>query len=393
MRRAAGRRRGIAARLALFWVLVAVPLAGWAESPVRVVVAVLPFEVHSEKPLDYLESSLAELLATRLEASGEVEVVEALTVRETLVAWPGERSEDALRRLARELAADWVVVGSLTELAGQYSLDVRVTPVESRVTTSTLVYSANGDDELLDRVNELAGRILGIVGSAARATRVARVEVLGAPDEEAVRATLTTREGETFEGEKALGDVERIERLPGVAAARLETDHGPDGLVVSYHVVGEARLLPEAELAPAAGAGRVAALEVRGNRRIESAAILARVTHKVGEPFSPPRLAADVRGVYALGFFRDVKVYEESGPDGIRLIFEVEENPVVRQVTLSGNDNVDGEKIKDILTLTTGSTLDYPLLFENRQRIEGLYRAEGYYLAKVRSQVETLTGD
>ena len=86
--------RGIAAPLLVALGLL-VPLASAAEGPVRVVVAVLPFEVHSEKPLDYLEGSLAELLATRLEASGEVEVVEALTVRETLVAWPGERSEDA----------------------------------------------------------------------------------------------------------------------------------------------------------------------------------------------------------------------------------------------------------------------------------------------------------
>jgi outer membrane protein assembly complex protein YaeT len=390
--RAVSRWRGIAAPLLVALGLLA-PLASAAEDRVRVVVAVLPFEVHSEKPLDYLEGSLAELLATRLEASGEVEVVEALTVRETLVAWPGERSEDALRRLAQELDADWVVVGSLTELAGQYSLDVRVTPARSRVTTSTLVYSANGDDELLDRVNELARRILGIVNEADEAARVARVEVLGAPDEEAVRAAIVTREGEVFDGDDALRDVERIESLPGVAAARLETDTSPDGLLVIYHVVGDATAPLDPSSTPPPGADVVAALSVRGNKRIESAAILARVTHKVGEPFSVPRLAADVRGVYALGFFRDVTVYEESGPDGISLIFEVEENPVVRQVTLSGNDNVDGEKIKDILTLTTGSTLDYPLLFENRQRIEGLYRAEGYYLAKVSSEVETLTGD
>ena len=65
------------------------------------------------------------------------------------------------------------------------------------------------------------------------------------------------------------------------------------------------------------------------------------------------------------------------------LIFEVEENPVVRQVTITGNENIDGDKIRDTLTLTTGSTLDYPLLFENRERVEALYRAEGYYLAKV----------
>ena len=63
-------------------------------------------------------------------------------------------------------------------------------------------------------------------------------------------------------------------------------------------------------------ASRVAELRVRGNKRIEAAAILARVTQKPGEPLSRARLAEDVRGIYGLGFFRDVQVYEESGPDG-----------------------------------------------------------------------------
>jgi outer membrane protein assembly complex protein YaeT len=328
--------------------LLAATLAGsalgapaFAADPVRVVVAVLPFEVHSEKPLDYLEGSLAELLATRLEASGRVDVVEAVTVRETLIAWPGEKTEDALRRLAKELSADWVVVGSLTELAGHYSLDVRVTPVESRVATSTMVLSADDDDELLDRVNELSDRILDIVDGRSPAEPVAPAEV-GA--------------------------------VPGVAPA----------------VEEEVAL---AAPAPPPTGERVAELRVRGNKRIESAAILARVTTKPGEPLSRLRLAQDVRGIYGLGFFRDVQVFEEPGLDGVVLTFEVAENPVVRQVTISGNDNVDSEKIKDNLTLTTGSTLDYPLLFENRQRVEALYRAEGYYLAKVQSEVETLPGD
>ena len=396
MRRAgpeADVRRWLAA-CAAAWVLtgLAAPASAAAPgAPARVVVAVLPFEVHSEKPLDYLEASLAELLATRLEASGRVDVVEAVTVRETLIAWPGEKTEDALRRLARELRADWVVVGSLTELAGHYSLDVRVTPAESPVATSTMVLSAEGDDELLDRVNELSGRILGIVAAESPAARVARVEVVGAADEAAVRSALRTQPGEAFDGEQALADVARIQALPDVASASLETEHGADGVVVTYRVVAQERGLPR-EAQPD-GSERVAELRVRGNKRIETAAILARVTHKPGEPVSRARLAEDVKAIYALGFFRDVQVYEEPGLDGRILIFEVQENPVVRQVTISGNENVDGEKIKDNLTLTTGSTLDYPLLFENRQRIEALYRAEGYYLAKVASQVEALPGD
>ncbi|MGH7289320.1 MAG: outer membrane protein assembly factor BamA, partial [Myxococcota bacterium] len=397
MRRAgpgAELRRRLAGLPACLWLcgaFAAPTLAAPDVKPVRVVVAVLPFEVHSEKPLDYLEASLADLLATRLEASGQVDVVEAVTVRETLIAWPGERTEDALRRLARELHADWVVVGSLTELAGHYSLDVRVTPAESPVATRTMVLSAQGDDELLDRVNELASEILGIVGGASMAPRVARVEVEGAPDEAALRALLRTHAGEPYDSARTREDVVAIETLPGIASASVDTEHAAEGVVVTYRVVRQESLLPGDASGPLAS--RVAELRVRGNKRIEAAAILARVTQKPGETLSRARLAEDVRAVYGLGFFRDVQVFEESGPEGLILTFEVEENPVVRQVTISGNDNVDSEKLKDNLTLTTGSTLDYPLLFENRQRVEALYRAEGYYLAKVQSQVEALPGD
>jgi outer membrane protein insertion porin family len=365
--------------------------AAQASEPVRVVVAVLPFEVHSEKPLAYLESTLADELSTRLEASGRVDVVESVTVRETLIAWPGEKTEDVLRRIARELKADWVVVGSLTELAGHYSLDVRVTPAESRISTSTMVLAAEGDDELLDRVNELAGRILAIVDRSAAPPTVARVEVVGAPDEAAARAALRSQAGAPYDAAVASEDLGTLRALPDVAEASLDTAGGPDGVVLTYRLVATRRLMPGT---PAPGAApRLAEVRVSGNRRIETAAILARVAQKPGDPISRAQIAEDVRQVYALGFFRDVQVLEEETPEGLVLTFAVVENPVVRQVTLSGNENIDEEKIKDNLTLTTGSTLDYPLLFENRQRIEALYRAEGYYLAKVRSEVEELPSD
>ena len=41
-----------------------------ARTRAKVVVAVLPFRVNSARPLGYLESSLADLLTSRLEASG-----------------------------------------------------------------------------------------------------------------------------------------------------------------------------------------------------------------------------------------------------------------------------------------------------------------------------------
>jgi outer membrane protein insertion porin family len=240
-------------------------------------------------------------------------------------------------------------------------------------------------------VNELAGRILSIVDRGTALEQVARVEVVGAPDEEAARAALRSQVGQPYDDAVAREDLGAVRALPDVAAVTLDTARSDEGVVVTYRVVSTARLMPGGPTH--GGAPHVAEVRVRGNRRIETAAILARVAQKPGDTVSSAQIAEDVRQVYALGFFRDVQVLEEESPEGLVLTFAVVENPVVRQVTLSGNENIDEEKIKDNLTLTTGSTLDYPLLFENRQRIEALYRAEGYYLAKVRSQVEELPSD
>jgi outer membrane protein insertion porin family len=364
-----------------------------AASPVRVVVAVLPFRVHSAQPLGYLERSLADLLESRLEASGSVTVVESLVVREAMLGYAeGDLTEEALRRLAHEVDADYIVAGSLTELAGRYSLDVRVTPVREGGTSHSLAFTARDDDELLDRMNELADRILGVLAGASPRATVTQVRLVGAEGlEPDPTPRLRLSAGSTYDAALASADVAMLKGLAGVAAASLETDRQAGGVVVTYRIVPSESLLAAPEVAQ--GEDRVGGVEVRGNRRIEQNAIKARISTRSGDRFEPARVAEDVRQIYALGFFRNVVVYSEDGVDGRILIFEVEENPVVRQVSISGNDSLDADKIRDILTLTTGATLDYPLLFENRARIEGLYRAEGYYLADVTTDVEALPND
>ena len=389
--------RAFAAPLLLTAPLLFAPFFAAAQEraeTVRVVVAVLPFEVHSARPLDYLEGSLAELLSTRLEAGGRIRVLETLTLREALISASAERSEDAVRALAQKVGAAWVVFGSLTELAGQYSLDVRVTPATSNKASAALSYAADNDDELLDRMDELAERVSGIVTGTAAKLRVASVEVRGAPNAVAARAVLRVRAGDAFSDAALREDLTQLAALAQVATASADTQSGPDGMRVVYQVVPAETAVAAAPGASAAQhAGRVAEVRVRGNQRIEAAAILSRIGTTKGGAFSPPQISEDLREIHGLGYFSDAAALVETRADGQVVIFEVQENPVVRQVTLTGNDEVDEEKIKDNLTLTTGATLDQPLLFENRLRIEAIYRAEGFYLARVRHEVEELPGD
>jgi len=351
-------------------------------------IAVLPFRIHSARPLGYLTESLSELLAARLDASSELEAVPKEEVAALLVGSPrADRSDAQLRSLGKRLGVSAVVSGSLTELAGRFSLDARVTPVDG-ARSHTIVMTTANEEELLGRLDELAGRVT-VTLSGVEPSLLAVVEVQGAGDlEPELLDESGLLAGDAYDPEGAQAARARLEEHPGVASVELSTELTAEGVVLRFDVVRSVAAFPGA--GPDEGDTVVADLRVRGNRRIESDAILARVKTQKGAKLRPGQIASDVQEVFGLGFFANVQVFSEESPDGLIITFQVEENPVIRQISISGNEEIEGDKIRDALTLTTGSTLDYPLLHENTARIEALYRAEGYYLAGVSFEIEPL---
>ena len=375
------------------WIALSVALALWmlvgtsaaiAADP-EPSVAVLPFRVHSAKPVDYLGESLSNLIRTRLEARGEVRVLDP-SVFDSDVE---QVSDSELRRIATDIGADAIVTGSLTELAGHYSLDVRVTPTAIGLRSHTFVLTARRVDDLLTRVNELADQVFDEVVGAEIAD-VADVQLIGPPElVDGLQPRLLTRAGSAYDPSTIRDDLKMLRGMPEVASAEVETERGPGGISIRFNIVHSQRVLTEPTTERVVGAV-VAEVRVRGNRRIEEDAIKARIQTRSGSYYSPEQIAKDLAAVHSLGFFSNVRIFRDAGPSGLIVTFEVEENPVVRQISISGNDNIDVDDIRDILTLTTGSSLDYPLLFENRARIEGLYRSQGYYLAEVSYEITPL---
>jgi outer membrane protein insertion porin family len=343
-------------------------------------VAVLPFRVHSPRSVDYLGRTLADLLRARLEASGRLAVLDAAASE------PFAGADTAPRTVARELGADHIVTGSLTELAGRFSLDVRITPAAPGQPSRTQVWTASAEEELLARVDQVAQTVVEEIAGAPPAV-VTSVEIRGAAGfERDLLARLATRAGMPYDPATVRADLAALRANTSVVSAEAETLREEAGVLVRFQILLAAPSLLPGE----AGADRIAEVRIRGNRRIEEAAIRSRIASRAGERYDPAQVGRDIGEVHALGFFRNVRAFSESTPEGVRLVFEVEENPVVRQISITGNENIDSEKIRDILTLTTGATLDYPLLFENRERIRTLYKAEGYYLAEVDFEIEPI---
>ncbi len=127
----------------------------------------------------------------------------------------------------------------------------------------------------------------------------------------------------------------------------------------------------------------VTLVEVQGNRRIETATILAKIKTKEGGLFSPNQIKEDIKTLYQLGHFEDVQVKTEGFERGLKVIFSVREKPLIRQIDYEGNEAVTNETIKGLVTLLPRTAFNLQLVQENAEKIRMKYQDEGYYHAVV----------
>jgi outer membrane protein insertion porin family len=138
-------------------------------------------------------------------------------------------------------------------------------------------------------------------------------------------------------------------------------------------------LLPTA---PAeAQANRVLSVEVQGNQKISTDAILQVVATKPGEEFSREQLDRDVREIHQMGWFRAQPATRvEETPEGVKVVFIVQEWPVIERIEISGNTEtvVPTDAIRAIMQTKEGNVLNTPLLSRDIDAIEKLYAEKGY---------------
>ncbi len=127
----------------------------------------------------------------------------------------------------------------------------------------------------------------------------------------------------------------------------------------------------------------IVAISFKGNRRVESEAMLLEIGTKIGGQVSARTLASDLRRLWALGYFEDVSVAAELVPDGVRLTFEVSERPSIRKIIVDGNTSVKLDKINEVLDLAKNEVLELGKVKANVEKVKQLYTAEGFFLAEV----------
>jgi len=129
-------------------------------------------------------------------------------------------------------------------------------------------------------------------------------------------------------------------------------------------------------------------VRIKGNQRIEEDAIRRIIKMKKGDVFNLKNISDELKAVYSMGYFDDVRVDAETIADGKAIIFVVKEKPTVRGILVEGNSWVyEDDEIKEVLTIRKGSILNINTIQSDMRRIEELYKEKNFYNVKVKFNI------
>jgi outer membrane protein insertion porin family len=131
-----------------------------------------------------------------------------------------------------------------------------------------------------------------------------------------------------------------------------------------------------------APAPRIRAIEVKGNQKVETSTIQFYIRTRLGDEFSVTRIREDILRIYRLGFFKDVQVDVEEFEGGLRVTFIVVEEPLVRDVIITGTEAIKREEVEGKLALKANAVLNRNQVRDSLDKIKQLYQEKGYYFAE-----------
>jgi len=136
---------------------------------------------------------------------------------------------------------------------------------------------------------------------------------------------------------------------------------------------------------PGAGAAGfpILGIRVEGANRVGPDTILRVMESRVGGEFDPAKIRADVKAIYRMGYFSDVKIDAKEEPGGLRLVVLVVEKPIVSSIEIEGNKEVDISDLKEALTIKERSLFQEDKVKESARKLVEVCQNRGYYDATV----------
>ena len=96
-----------------------------------------------------------------------------------------------------------------------------------------------------------------------------------------------------------------------------------------YCFAEDSNLPEEAKQELAPSPKLVTAIEVKGNKSISSNTVISKMKTRIGSPYQDNIVSDDLKRLYLLGFFSDIKMDTQDYKEGVKLIITVVERPII----------------------------------------------------------------
>lgn len=137
----------------------------------------------------------------------------------------------------------------------------------------------------------------------------------------------------------------------------------------------------------------IASISPAGNVRIDSGAILRKISTKPGDLYNPSQLREDLKAVFSMGYFDNVEIESTDSELGKQILIRVQEKPLIGSVTITGTDNIKEEDVLDAANIATNTILNPTKINDAVTRVKELYKSKGYYNTEVEAKISYPTED
>lgn len=122
-------------------------------------VLILPFEIHSQENLAYLQEGIHDMLSSRLAHEDEVIFIPEEEIRKAVKDQGLPQTKKAAITLGKALAADYVVLGSLTVLGDNISTDGKLIDIHKKKSIVNFSRMGTNSSEIINHVDQFAAKI------------------------------------------------------------------------------------------------------------------------------------------------------------------------------------------------------------------------------------------
>lgn len=123
---------------------------------------------------------------------------------------------------------------------------------------------------------------------------------------------------------------------------------------------------------------KVVEVAITGNTNINSDTIRNAVTLKPGADYTEQAIEKDRGAVMALGYFSAVTPHKEDAPGGLKVTYEVTENPKISDVKVVGSEPIPAAKVLGLMKTKPSQVLNTTTLNQDIEAIQAYFGDQGY---------------